>query len=240
MKTVLITGGSRGLGLAIAHKLLAEGYQVIAVSRSCPDGLREAMERFCGMLHYEYCDFAELEGIHEFARRIGEKYGRLYGLVNNAAVGYDSVLATMHERDISTLLRINLEAPILLTKYLLRPMLINGKGRVVNVSSIIASSGFSGLSVYAASKAGLIGFTKSLAREVGRADITVNAVAPGYMETEMTSGLQGDKLKSIVRRSPLRCLPTVDDVAPAVSYLMSDAAARTTGVVITVDAGSTA
>lgn len=240
MRTVLVTGGSRGLGLAIARHLVDDGFRVIAASRSCPDGLREAMDASEGRLVHEPLDLGDLAGIHGFAQGIGERHGRLYGLVNNAALGHDGVLATMHESQIGELLRVNVEAPILLTKYLLRPMLMNRAGRVVNISSIIASTGFNGLSVYAATKAALVGFTRSLAREVGRAGVTVNAVAPGYMETDMTSALQGEKLASIVRRSPMGRLPSVDDVAPAVAYLMSDAAARTTGTVITVDAGSTA
>ena len=239
-RTVLVTGGSRGLGLAICRHLVEAGFRVIAASRSCPEELDSAIDASGGALIHEPLDLADLDGIHGFARAIGERHGRLYGLVNNAAVGHDGVLATQHESEISELLRINVEAPILLTKYVLRPMLMNGAGRIVNVSSIIASTGFNGLSVYGATKAAMIGFTRSLAREVGRAGVTVNAVAPGYMETDMTSALQGEKLASIVRRSPMGALPSVDDVAPAVGYLMSDAASRTTGTVLTVDAGSTA
>lgn len=128
----------------------------------------------------------------------------------------------------------------MLTKYLLRPMLINGEGRVINISSIMADTGFSGLAVYGATKAALNGFTKSLAREVGKAGITVNTVAPGYMDTDMTSTLQGDKLASIKRRSPLGRLAGVDDVANGVAWLMGEQAASVTGITLTIDAGSTA
>ena len=123
---------------------------------------------------------------------------------------------------------------------MLRPMLINRGGRIINISSIIATTGFSGLAVYAATKAALAGFTRSLSREVGKAGITVNTVAPGYMETDMTSALQGDKLQAIRRRSPLGRLAKAEDVAQAVSYLLSDKAASVTGSTMTVDAGSTA
>ena len=146
----------------------------------------------------------------------------------------------MHNSEITALLNLNVQAPILLTKYLLRPMLLNQSGRIINISSIIARTGFNGLSVYAASKAALEGFTKSLSREVGKAGITVNCVAPGYMQTEMTNSLQGDKLESIKRRSPLGRLATPDDAAGAVLYLLSEQAATVTGTTITVDAGSTA
>ena len=141
---------------------------------------------------------------------------------------------------IEHLMRVNIQAPILLSKYLVRSMLLNQKGRIINISSIIAQTGFNGLSVYAASKAALEGFSHSLAREVGKAGITVNCVAPGYMQTDMTSSLQGDKLESVKRRSPLGKLATVDDAASMVMYLLSEQASAITGTVITVDAGSTA
>ena len=118
-------------------------------------------------------------------------------------------------------------------------MLINSIGRIVNISSIIATTGFNGLSVYAASKAGIEGFTRSLSRELGRSNITVNCVAPGYIETDMTSGMKGDKIDTIRRRSPLG-LAQVEDVAGAVSYLLSKETERITGTIITVDGGSTA
>ncbi|GAA0841455.1 SDR family NAD(P)-dependent oxidoreductase [Marinobacter szutsaonensis] len=239
MSSVLVTGGTRGLGLAISKRLAASGYNVIVVGRKCsPDCEKWLAET--ENASFEAFDLADTKSIHEFSQRITRKYGRLYGLVNNAALGLDGVLATMHETDISKVLRVNVEAPILLTKYLLRPMLINRKGRVINISSIIGSTGFKGLAVYGATKAAMNGFTKSLSREVGKAGITVNSVAPGYMATDMTEGLEGEKLQSIKRRSPLGQLAHVDDVAGMVNYLMSDEAKMITGTVMTVDAGSTA
>jgi 3-oxoacyl-[acyl-carrier protein] reductase len=160
-------------------------------------------------------------------------------LVNNAGIGVDGLLATMHAGDIGKVLRLNLEAPILLAKFACRSMLLHRCGRIVNVSSIIATSGFNGLSVYGASKAGLSGFTRSLARELGRANITVNCVAPGFMATEMTAGLERDKLESIRRRAPLG-LAEPEDAAGAVAYLLSKDARHVTGTTITVDGGSTA
>ena len=141
--------------------------------------------------------------------------------------------------DISKILALNLEAPITLSKYLVRHMIKSRRGRIVNISSIIAQTGFSGLSVYGATKAGLEGFTRSLSREVGRAGITVNCVAPGFMETDMTSGLEGKKLDSIKRRAPLG-LPHIENVAAAVLYLLEEKSERTSGSIITVDGGSTA
>ena len=240
MKTIVITGGTRGLGLATARQAVVEGYKVIAVGRSLSTELSEAMKENHDALHFEQFDFNDVEKIHSFANNIAKKYGRLWGLVNNAALGTDGVLATLHEKDIAQLIRVNVEAPILLTKYLLRPMLMNRAGRIINISSIIATTGFSGLSVYGATKAALAGFTRSLSREVGKAGITVNTVAPGYMETDMTIGLQGEKLESIRRRSPLGHLAKAEDVAHAVTYLLSEKAVNVTGSTITVDAGSTA
>ncbi|APD95894.1 3-oxoacyl-ACP reductase [Alteromonas mediterranea] len=239
-KTVVVTGASRGLGLAICTQLLQEHYFVVAISRS----LSEELSRLCdeqkpSIAHIPY-DLADLDGIHALCKSITEAYGRPYGLVNNAAVGLDGVLATMHNSEISTLLDINVQAPILLSKYLSRSMMLNRTGRIINISSIIASTGFNGLSVYAASKAALEGFTRSLSREVGKAGITVNCVAPGYMQTEMTSSLQGDKLESVKRRSPLGRLASPADAASAVLYLMSEQAKSMTGTIMTVDAGSTA
>jgi 3-oxoacyl-[acyl-carrier protein] reductase len=178
--------------------------------------------------------------LHEFVRQVTTMHGPIYGLINNAALGYDGVLATMHESQIGEMLRVNVEAPILLAKYCSRSMLLQRKGRIVNVSSIIASTGFSGLSVYGASKSALSGLTRSLSRELGKAGITVNTLAPGYMATEMTVGLQGEKLEAIRRRSPLGRLATVEEAASAVAFLLSADASSITGATLTVDAGSTA
>jgi 3-oxoacyl-[acyl-carrier protein] reductase len=240
MKIIVVSGGTRGLGLAIVRKLASENYKVIAIGRNCSSELQKLMQGQPDRVVFEPYDFDDTNGIHEFALHLGREYGRLYGLVNNAALGHDGILATMHEKEISELLRVNVEAPILLTKYLLRPMLINGEGRVINISSIMADTGFSGLAVYGASKAALSGFTRSLAREVGKAGVTVNTIAPGYLATEMTSALQGKKLDSIKRRSPMGQLAEVDDVADGVSYLMGPAASKITGITLTIDAGSTA
>jgi 3-oxoacyl-[acyl-carrier protein] reductase len=146
----------------------------------------------------------------------------------------------MHDSQIEGLIAVNLTATILITKYAMRSMLLQRTGRIINISSIIATTGFNGLSVYAATKAALNGFTRSLAREVGKAGITVNSVAPGYMQTDMTGDLKGEKLESIKRRSPLGRLASVDDAAAAVLWLLGSDASAVTGTTVTIDAGSTA
>jgi 3-oxoacyl-[acyl-carrier protein] reductase len=135
---------------------------------------------------------------------------------------------------------LNTLSPIVLTKYVVRHMMADREGRVVNITSIVGFTGYSGLSVYGATKASMIGFTRSLAREVGRLGISVNAIAPGYMETDMTHGMGDEQRKQIERRSALRHLPDVEDVASAVKFLLGDEAKSITGTVLTVDAGSTA
>lgn len=238
MKNVIVTGASRGLGLALARRLLAEGYRVIAAVRaSTPelDRLREG-----GRLEIEQFDASQPDVFHQWTRGVEKKYGRIFGLVNNAAIGADGVLGTMHERDIARTLLVNLHAPIVLTKYVSRSMLLLGEGRIVNITSIIANTGFSGLSVYAATKGGLAAFTRSLARELGKTGITVNSVAPGYMETEMTKEISPEQMESIRRRSPSRKLVGVDDAAGAVAFLMGIDGRTINGTTITVDAGSTA
>lgn len=239
MNLIVVTGSSKGLGLAICDRLLNENYKVVGIARSKSDEFKHLEEKFKEKLFYVEYDFNNTKDIHELVKSITKEHGHIYGLVNNAALGHDGVLGTMHETQISELIRVNIEAPILLTKYASRSMLMKLRGRVINIGSIIASTGFNGLSVYGATKASLSGFTKSLARELGRAKITVNTIAPGYMQTAMTAGLQGEKLESIKRRSPLGHLATVEDVAGTVVYLLSEDAKNITGTTITVDAGST-
>jgi 3-oxoacyl-[acyl-carrier protein] reductase len=237
---VVVTGASRGLGLAVCQQLLVDDYSVIGIARTCSEALNELTSNYPETFINVTTDLSKTDDIPALCQTLVKQYGRPYGLVNNAAAGHDGVLATMPNEEIDSLLSLNIQSPILLAKYLTRSMMLNRRGRVINISSIIAKTGFNGLSVYAATKAALEGFSKSLAREVGKAGITVNCVAPGYLETDMTSGLAGEKLKTIERRSPLGKLASVNDVAHMVSYLLSDKASNITGTTMTVDAGSTA
>jgi 3-oxoacyl-[acyl-carrier protein] reductase len=243
-RIVLVTGGSRGLGLGIAKKLVASGYDVVAVARSTHENLdaaiAEAKRAKHGALHFVPFDLGGIEKIPDLVRDLRKEFGPLFGLVNNAALGRDGALSLMHNSQIEELVRINTLAPIVLTKYVVRGMMSEGGGRIVNVASIIGFTGYSGLSVYGATKASMLGFTRSLAREVGRLGITVNAVAPGFLDTEMTHGLAGEQREKVMRRSALRKLAGVDDVANAVEFLLSDKAQSISGTVLTVDAGATA
>lgn len=241
-RTVVVTGVSRGLGLGIARFLAGVGFNVIGVARNTSDQL--AALQADGVLGHRIAfvpaDLARTSDIYALCRALQEQHGPIYGLVNNAAIGLDGLLATQHERDIDAMVSVNLTAPMLLSKYLSRSMLLQRKGRIVNISSIVAETGFSGLAVYGATKAALIGFSRSLARELAKAGITVNCVCPGYMETAMTTGLDPAKLNAVRRRSPFGKFVSPRDVAAAVAYLLHDDAAMITGTSITVDAGSTA
>lgn len=243
-KNVIVTGGSRGLGLGIARKLAAAGYRVIAIARGESEQLtcamREGKSDGQSSLVFKAFDLENFSAIAALVKELRKEFGSIHGLVNNAGLGTSGILAMMHDSQIERLVRLNTLSPIMLTKYVVRAMMADGGGRIVNVASIVAFTGHSGISVYSATKASIIGFTKSLAREVGPLGINVNAIAPGFLDTEMTESLTGQQREQIARRSALHHLAEVDDVANAVEYLVSDKAKNITGTVLTVDAGNTA
>jgi len=240
MHNVLVTGGSRGIGLAIGKRLADAGYNVIAAARRESEELRAAIGLSEGRLHFRACDLAVIDAIPAFAKLIRDEFGPIYGLVNNAGLGTEGLLATMHNSEIEALVQLNVLSPIILSKYVARQMMADGAGRIINMSSIIATTGYNGLSVYGATKAAATGFTRSLAREVGKLGITVNAIAPGFIDTELTHNLSDDSRKRIAGRSALRRLPETDDVARMVEYLLGEGGRNVTGTVFTVDAGNTA
>lgn len=244
MRNVVVTGGSRGLGLGIARRLIEAGYRVVAIARTQSPQLAAAIEDAerarPGALRFVPFDLAEIDKIPDLVKSIRANIGPIYGLVNNAGISFDGVLAMMPTSEIEKLVRVNNISPIVLTKFVVRSMMAGGGGRIVNMASVTAFTGYSGLSVYGATKASIVGFTRSLAREVGRMHVTVNAVAPGFVETDMTRGLTEEQRERIERRSALRRLVRVEDVANAVEFLMSDNAKNITGTVLTVDAGNTA
>lgn len=239
MRNVVVTGGSRGIGLGIARGLTEAGFCVIAIARKESSELRAAMQENGGIRFVPF-DLAEIDGIAGLIKTLRKDSGPIYGLVNNAGIGAEGTLALMHNSQMEQVVRLNTLSPMVMTKYVVRSMMADGGGRIVNVASIAAFTGYSGLSVYSATKASLVAFTRSLAREVGRMGVNVNAVAPGFVDTEMTRTLTDEQREQIVRRSPLRRLVDTVDVANAVEFLLSDRAKNITGTVVTVDAGSTA
>lgn len=244
MHNVLVTGGSRGIGLAVARRLAGAGYHVIVVARreneELENVIQDTIRQGRGALRFKPFDLSDVEAIPAFAKEVRDEFGAIYGLVNNAGIGTEGLLATMHNSEIEALLRLNVLSPMILTKYVVRHMMADGAGRIINMSSIIASTGYNGLSVYGATKAAATGFTRSLAREVGKLGITVNAIAPGFIDTELTQNLGDEQRKRIASRSALRRLPEAEDVARMVEFLLGDGGRNITGSVLTIDAGNTA
>ena len=245
MTNIIVTGGSRGLGLAIAQRLARAGNTVIAVARTQSPAITAIMKTPVaaghGPIHFQPYDLADTSGMRDLVKSLVKRHGPVSGLVNNAGLGTSGVLANMRDRQIEMLVQLNTVSPMILTKHVVRAMMVAGAGgRIVNVASIVAFTGFSGLAAYSATKASLIGFTRSLARETGPLGITVNAVAPGFVDTNMTESLDTGQRAQIVRRSALQRLASAEDVANAVAYLMGPEAGNITGTVLTVDAGSTA
>ena len=244
MRNVIVTGATRGLGLAISTSLAAAGYQVIAVARKPSEALTAATAAAAragtGAIQFRALDLLATSAIAGFLSAVRKEFGPPYGLINNAGLGTASVLAMMRDDQLEALVRLNTIAPMILSKYVVRSMMSEKRGRIVNMASIVASTGYHGLSVYSATKASLIGFTRSLAREVGPLGITVNAVAPGFIATEMTEMLDAADRERIQRRSALRRLAEPEDVAALVEFLLSEKAKNITGTTLTVDAGNTA
>jgi 3-oxoacyl-[acyl-carrier protein] reductase len=240
----MVTGGSRGLGLAIARTLAFSGFRVIALARSEGHELaavREDVARVAdGALHFCAYDLFQTDGMADLVKTLSREYGRFYGLVNNAGLGTPGILANMPVAEIERLVQLNVISPMALTKYLVRSMMTGRGGRIVNISSVVSVAGYSGLSVYSATKASALGFTRSLARELGPLGITVNAVSPGFLDTDMTHDLKPAQRAQIKRRSALQRMAEISDVANVVDYLFSEKARNITGTVTTVDAGNTA
>ncbi len=244
-RTSVVSGGSRGLGLAIVSRFLERGDHVATFSRSGSAALDRLAADHPGRLSSERVDAADADGVRGFVSRTVAACGRIDVCVANAAVAAEGVLATMPDDDIDALLQVNLRGGIILVRECIRQFLTQpssgwGAGSVVVVSSIVASRGSPGLAVYAATKAGLEGFARSLAREMGPRGIRVNAVAPGFFESDLSSTLSSANRGRIARRTPLGRLGTPADVVGAVDFLTSDRAAFVTGQTLTIDGGGSA
>jgi 3-oxoacyl-[acyl-carrier protein] reductase len=223
--------------------LAANGYRVIAVARKTSEELEGAIaaarDARQGNIEFRACDLSDMGHIKPFVRSVRAEFGPIYGLINNAGLGTSGLLSTMRDHEIDRLIRLNTLSPIVLTKYVARLMMTERNGRIVNIASIVASTGYSGLSAYSATKASLVGFTRSLARELGPLGITVNAIAPGFIDTAMTHELTDSQRDRIARRSALKRMAEAEDVARSVDFLLSAGGRNITGIVLTVDAGNT-
>ncbi len=241
-RVVLITGGSRGLGAGLVQSFLELGDAVATCSRtSTPATEAWAADPGCAeRFYHQEVDLADHASAERFVRSVLDRYGRIDVLVNNAGVARDGVLALVPDGDVDQVIDLNLRATIHITRQVSRRMLRQGSGRIINISSIVGLSGYRGLSVYSATKAALDGFTRALARELGGRGITVNSVAPGYLRTEMSHGLDDEQLRQISRRTPAGRLGEPEYVAAAVRFLASPEAAFVNGHVLVVDGGLTA
>ncbi len=234
---VLISGGSRGLGAAMARSLLADGAIVATFSRSETPFVAEMKNN--PNFRWSAVDATDGQALKDMVFALYREFGRIDALVNNAGAALDQLLPVTTDAQISACLALNLESAIRLTRLVVRVMLPKGRGSVINLSSVLGQRGFRGTSVYAATKAGLDGFTRSLARELGGRGIRVNAIAPGFIETDMTAHMPEAQRAMVLRRTPLGRLGQPEDVAALVKFLISDQAAFITGQSLTVDGGLT-
>ncbi len=235
----LVTGGTRGIGYAIARALVDTGARVVLTGRD-PQAATEAARTLAsagGEVHGEAVELADPESIETLARRVDERCGKVSILINNAGIVRDNLLRRMKPEEWDLVIQSNLGGVFRLCRALLPGMIRARRGRIVNISSVIASMGNAGQVNYAAAKAGLEGFTRSLAREVGSRNVTVNCVAPGFIETDMTRGLPATAREKLIEQIPLRRLGRPEDVAGAVLFLVGPGGAYVSGTTVHVNGG---
>ena len=239
-KIVVVTGATRGIGLGLAEAFAAQKATVVVcgTKQETCDAVAQTLRETYGIVASgQAVNVASSEAVQEAFKSILTQYGRIDVLVNNAGITRDNLLIRMSDEEWAQVLRTNLDSAFYTTKAVIRPMMKQKSGRIINISSVVGIMGNQGQANYAASKAGLIGFSKSVAKEYGSKGITCNVVAPGFIQTEMTDVLPKEYLETIIAQLPLKRLGRVSDVADAVLFLASDAAAYITGQTLSVDGG---
>lgn len=242
MKHVIVTGASRGLGQVLVEGLLAEAYHVSACGRSKSEFVDKMSTHPVNRDHFFWksCSVQDSDQVAAFVDEAVQRAGTLglYGVVNNAGIAGEGVLAIFPPGEAAKIIEVNLLGAVYVSRAVLRYLIRSQTGgRIINISSIIGLRGYTGLAAYSASKAGMDGLTRSLAREVGRRQITCNSVAPGYLSTDMSSSLTPEQRTRIINRTPLKRLGTPYDVLEAVKFLLSEKAAFITGQTLVVDGG---
>ena len=238
-KVAIVTGASRGIGEVIAKQLSSCGAKIILIARNSDQlvAVKETIISNGGIAESIAGDVSNLNSISEIVTNTIDKWGRIDILVNNAGIARDNIIMRMKEDDWDSVMNINLKGCFNGIKSVARPMIKNKAGRIINITSVIGQIGNAGQSNYAASKAGIMGLTKSMAKELGSRNITVNAVAPGYITTDMTNELNDEVKEQMKSSIPLGRLGTPDDVANLVCFLASDEAGYITGQTFNVDGG---
>ena len=240
-KVAIVTGSTQGIGKAVAEAFAREGATVIILGRDGKkaEGVKAGLAAKGLKAESHSCDVTNTQNVQEIVTKILDKYKRVDILINNAGITKDNLLLRMSEEDWDAVVAVNLKGLFNCTKAVAKPMLKAKNGRIINISSIIGITGNTGQANYAATKAGIIGFTKSIAKELASRGITVNAIAPGYIQTDMTAQLDEKAQQALITQIPLGTLGTPEDIANTCLFLASDKANYITGQTIVVDGGMT-